>query len=261
MSNIDKNSQYIKQIRADLYLHIQRKLLYLKEHIRLVNNSSLVYDKLFRQIQFLEQISKNLCSYQDESLKILIIEYGVSKNQNLGIQFLYKENRFQGSSNIKYLSDNSEISVFYKKMIFQNDKRIITIQPKIYITQNRDHHLQFSYELLLLSAISKQIFLFSVFAESAFGFGQNLNNPNKKKHYYSLSTSEGIKFKNGIMLVSFTKYYIRRNYGNIYHKTLYKQLSIVKNIKINNLRYNNITTQIGYFWDQSLINKNYKIHL
>jgi hypothetical protein len=118
---------------------------------------------------------------------------------------------------------------------------------------------QFSYELLLLSAFSKKIRTVSVFAESVFSFGQALNNSYTRRSHYSFSISEGIEFQNGIMLVDFTKYYTRRNYGSIYNRTLYKQLSIAKKIKFGNLKKNGLTTQIGYFCDKSLINKHYKI--
>lgn len=261
-ATIDKNSENIKQIRADLFLQIQRKLAHLKERIKLVNNSSALYNKLFRQIQFLERRSREISSYQDQLMRIFAIEYGVNNNQNLGIQLLYKENKFQGSNDMNYLSNNKEIGIFYKIKLFQNAHRVVSVQPRIYITQDGCEQ-QFSYELLLLSAISKKIRTIlgetSVFAEGILSFGQNLNNLYAKRSHYSFSISKGVEFQNGIMLVSFTKYYNRRNYGNIYNKTLYKQFSIAKKIKFGNLKKNSLTTQIGYFCDNSLINRHYKI--
>ncbi|WP_341747670.1 hypothetical protein [Candidatus Tisiphia endosymbiont of Dascillus cervinus] len=77
-------------------------MAYLKDRIKLVNNSSALYNKLFRQIQFLERRSREISSYQDELMRIFAIEYGINKNQNLGIQLLYKENKFQGSNDMNY---------------------------------------------------------------------------------------------------------------------------------------------------------------
>ncbi|WP_341753138.1 MULTISPECIES: hypothetical protein [unclassified Candidatus Tisiphia] len=261
-ATIDKNSENIKQIRADLFLQIQRKLAHLRERIKLVNNSSALYNKLFCQIQSLERSSREISSYQDQLMRIFAIEYGINNNQNLAIQLLYKENKFQGSNDMNYLSNNKEIGIFYKIKLFQNIHRVVSVQPRIYITQDGCEQ-QFSYELLLLSAISKKIRTIlgetSVFAQGILSFGQNLNNPYGKRSHYSFSISEGVEFKNGIMLLSFAKYYIRKNYGNIYNKTLYKQFSIAKNIKFGNLKKNSITTQIGYFSDKSLIKQRYKI--
>ncbi|WP_375318530.1 hypothetical protein [Candidatus Tisiphia endosymbiont of Oplodontha viridula] len=262
IANIDKNSENIKQIRADLFIQIQCKLADLKERIKLVNNSSALYNKLFYQIQSLERTSREISSYQDQLMRILAIEYGVNNNQNLGIQLLYKENKFQGSNDMNYLSNNKEIGIFYKIRLFQDVSRVVSVQPRIYMAQDGCEQL-FSYELLLLSAISKKIRTIlgetSVFAEGILSFGQDLNNPYGKRSHYSFSISKGVEFQNGIMLVSFAKYYNRTNYGNIYNKTLYKQLSIAKKIRFGNLKKNSVTTQIGYFVDKSLIKQRYKI--
>ncbi|WP_425362911.1 hypothetical protein [Candidatus Tisiphia endosymbiont of Hybos culiciformis] len=261
-ATIDKNSENIKQIRADLFIQIQRKLANLKERIKLVNNSSALYNKLFYQIQSLERTSREISSYQDQLMRIFAIEYGVNNNQNLGIQLLYKENKFQGTHDMNYLSDNKEIGIFYKIKLFQNVRRVVSVQPRIYMTQDGCEQI-FSYELLLLSAMSKKIRTIlgetSVFAEGILSFGQDLNNPYGKRSHYSFSISKGVEFQNGIMLVSFAKYYNRTNCGNIYNKTLYKQFSIAKKIKFGNLKKNSLTTQIGYFVDKSLIKQRYKI--
>jgi hypothetical protein len=263
---IDKNSKYIKQLRADLYLQTQQRLVYLRNQLKLVNSQLARHYKLSEEIVALEKIAKNLCSYQDEIITIATIEYGITNNQNLAIQLLYKQNSFQGSKNINYRSanrlTNSEISIFYKIKLLQNDKYIISVQPRISVNKNTAHQPQLAYELLLLSGISKNFRSASLFTQNSIGFGQDLNNSYSKRNYYCFSTSEGIKFDNNILLTSFTQYSFRKNYGNIYSKTLYNQLSVAKEIKLskpNNSSNNDLTAQIGYFWDQSLINKNYKL--
>ncbi|OZG31685.1 hypothetical protein [Rickettsia endosymbiont of Culicoides newsteadi] len=118
-ATIDKNSENIKQIRADFFLQIQRKLAHLRERIKLVNNSSALYNKLFCQFQSLERSSKEISSYQDQLMRIFTIEYGINNNQNLAIQLLYKENKFQGSNDMNYLSNNKEIGIFLKLSFFK----------------------------------------------------------------------------------------------------------------------------------------------
>jgi len=259
IGTIDKKSKITKKIRADIYLKTQRKLEYLKEHIKLVKKFSALYNKIFREIQFLERITKELTTYQDELIKIIAIEYGVNQEQNFGIELLYKQNRFQGSKDINYSSSDKEISLFYKIKLLQWGNRIITVQPKIQMTTSANGQSQFFYELLLLTGISRHSSIASIFAESSFGVGKELNNLYTRRSYYSFSTTEGVEFKNGLMFVSFIKYYIRKNYGNIYDKTVYNQLSIAKKINFSTSKNKNITTQIGYFWDKSLINQNYQI--
>ena len=61
------------------------------------------------------------------------------------------------------------------------------------------------------------------------------------------------------MLVNFTKYYLRRNYGLVYNKTLYEQFSVAKEIKFDTLKKRNCTMQLGYFWDASISHPNYKV--
>ncbi len=70
----------------------------------------------------------------------------------------------------------------------------------------------------------------------------------------NFSICEGIKFKNGIMLTSFTKYHTRQNYGYVYDSSVYKQLGIVKIINFGKENRNLLTAQIGHFCDHSLSN-------
>ncbi|BDU59636.1 hypothetical protein FLA4_00460 [Candidatus Rickettsia kotlanii] len=45
----------------------------------------------------------------------------------------------------------------------------------------------------------------------------------------------------------------------IYNSSVYEQLGIAKIINFGKENRNLLTAQIGYFWDQSLSNKQYKI--
>lgn len=255
-SHIDKKSKYIKQVRADLRLKIESQLEFLREKLKLANKFSAFYNKLLHQIKLLERTATALASYQDELARIFLVEYGISNNTNIGIQLLYKTHKFQGTKYPSQALSSKEMSAFYKFKLFQNNNRIISLQPKILFSWYNGKQ-EFAYELLLLSGVSKQHRSISLFAESNFAFGQHYT-ASKLRNYYTISTTEGVKFKNGIMLVNFVKCYIRRkNY--IYNKTLYNQFSIAKHIKFGNLKKNTLITQIGYFVDKSLINQNYKV--
>ncbi|ABV75243.1 hypothetical protein A1C_04945 [Rickettsia akari str. Hartford] len=47
-----------------------------------------------RQIKRLEQKIVELSSYQDEQFASSAIEYGITDNQNIGLHFLFKEDKF-----------------------------------------------------------------------------------------------------------------------------------------------------------------------
>lgn len=249
-SNIDKNSKYLKQTRTNLRLKIEQKLEYLRTQLKLVNNESSAHYKILSlYIKSLEKEVLELLAYQDLFNKIFTIEYGINQKSNLGIQFLYKDFKLQ----------NKQISGFYKVKLFQNNTHIISLQPKIIFSQNTKNYQQFSYEVLLLSGRSRKFGSISIFSENSFSIGTNLKTKYEGKNYYTFSSTEGIKFENGIMIASFLQYHLRKNHNYIYNKTLFVQLSIAKQIKFDKLGSKNLTMQIGYFVDRSLINKNYKL--
>ena len=255
---IDSNSRQLQYLRANLYIETYRILQYLQERIKLVNRSSALYNKLSHQIILLKHNAQKLAAYQESIFSTLLIEYGVNKKHNFGMQIFYKNNTFQRTSNINNFWSNNEMSLFYKINLFQNANYLLTIQPKLYLSHHSNCPSELLYELLLLAGMSKTIANFLIFAEQSFGFTKDINSPYKKQ-IYSITTTEGIKFASGIMLTSYSKYSIRTGYGNIYNQSLYTQLSVAKDIRFNSNRYSNFTALIGYFWDRSLINKSYKL--
>ena len=259
IASVDQNSRYLQQLRANLYIETYRKLQYLEQRIKLVNKSSALYNKLSRQIHYLHQTAEKLSAYQESFFQVLTIEYGINKSQNLGLQILYKNKTFQTTNKVNNFLTNNEISLFYKINLLHNANYIISIQPKIYMVQNLNYNPEWLYELLLLTGISKTISNRLMFIEYAIGLARSMNKSCNRKHNYSIATTEGIKLPYGIMLTSYSKYTVRSGYGNIYSKTLYTQLSVAKAIHSNKMLYSNLVTQIGYFWDKSLINKHYRL--
>ncbi|MCC8368946.1 MAG: hypothetical protein LN573_02555 [Rickettsia endosymbiont of Oxypoda opaca] len=178
----------------------------------------------------------------------------MTDNQNFGVHFLFKKEKFNGKKTF-----NEEASLFYKLKLFQENDFVLSLQPKIFVSKNKGRAEEFFAEISLLSGMSEKIYSASVFNQNTVSVGHYLNYLGYKKRYYNVSTTEGVKFENGFMLVSFTKYHNRQDYGYIYEKTVYEQLSVAKIIKFDNVGKNFLTTQLGYFWDQSLSNKKYKI--
>ncbi|HJD60174.1 MAG TPA: hypothetical protein LFW20_05980 [Rickettsia endosymbiont of Omalisus fontisbellaquei] len=172
----------------------------------------------------------------------------------MGVYFLYKEDKFLNEKNI-----STDASIYYKLKLFEDNDFVISIQPKILMSKSKKLKEDFLGEISLLMGMSKNIHSVTIFNQNVFSFGHSINNLDSKKMYYNFSTCEGIKFKNGIMLTSFTKYHTKQNYGYVYDSSVYEQLGIAKIINFGEENRNSLTAQIGYFWDYSLSNKKYKI--
>ncbi|WP_024547371.1 hypothetical protein [Rickettsia gravesii] len=166
---------------------------------------------------------------------------------------MYKEDKFLNEKNI-----STDASIYYKLKLFEDKDFVIAAQPKILMSKSKKLKEDFLGKISLLMGMSKNIRPVTIFNQNIFSFGYSIN-IGSKKMYYNFSTCEGIKFKNGIMLTSFTKYHTRQNYGYVYDSSVYEQLGIAKIINFGKENRNLLTAQIGYFWDRSLSNKKYKI--
>jgi len=253
-NKVNKISKNEKKQREEGVLYIQQRLVSLQEYLKTINNNSALHAKILRQIKKLEQKIIELSSYQDEQFVSSGIEYGITDNQNIGVHFLYKEDKFLNEKNI-----STDASIYYKLKLFEDKDFVVSIQPKILMSKSKKLKEDFLGEISLLIGMSKNIRSVTIFNQNVFSLGHSINNIGSKKMYYNFSTCEGIKFKNGIMLTSFTKYHTRQNYGYVYDSSVYEQLGIAKIINFGKENRNSLTTQIGYFWDYSLSNKKYKI--
>ncbi|MEY4463444.1 MAG: hypothetical protein RLZZ81_415 [Pseudomonadota bacterium] len=253
-NKVNKISRNEKKQRAEAVLYIRERLVYLQEYLKTMNNNSTFHAKILRQIKRLERQIVELSSYQDEQFVSSTIEYGITDNQNIGVHFLYKEDKFLNEKNT-----STDASIYYKLKLFEDNDFVVSIQPKILISKSKKLKEDFLGEISLLTGMSKNIRSVTIFNQNVFSLGHSINNLGSKKMYYNFSTCEGIKFKNGIMLTSFTKYHTRQNYGYVYDSSVYEQLGIAKIINFGKENRNSLTAQLGYFWDYSLSNKKYKI--
>ncbi|WP_341789444.1 hypothetical protein [Rickettsia endosymbiont of Polydrusus tereticollis] len=254
VSNVDKASKKEKKQREVFAREIKEEIEQLEMYAGQLKANSPDYKKILKRIKKLRQAARQLPPYQEEWFTSGAIEYGITDNQNFGVHFLFKKEKFNGKKTF-----NEEASLFYKLKLFQENDFVLSLQPKIFVSKNKGRAEEFFAEISLLAGMSEKIYSASVFNQNTVSIGHYLNYFGYKKRYYNVSTTEGVKFKNGFMLVSFTKYHNRQDYGYIYEKTVYEQLSVAKIIKFDNVGKNFLTTQLGYFWDQSLSNKKYKI--
>ena len=208
-------------------------------------------------IKSLQRTALELTSYQDDFLTTAIIEYGLKENQSFGLNLSYKQNSFS-SSKSSFTSPAKIVEFFYKYCMFQSNHHILSVQPKFIINNNYKNNAEIYSELSLFFGTSYNI------RKNEFFIEMGLNNINgiygnyRKKKEYSVSISEGIKMPKGWMLLHYTKYNFRNDANPVYKTTLYQQLSIAKEVNLGNMK-NELTIQVGYFKDQSLKRRRYKI--
>lgn len=205
---------------------------------------------------YIKQLQKEaikLKSYQDDVLYSINFEEGVKDHHSLGFYAEYKENIFS-----KYnKSQNKLAKIFYKYKLFQKESFISAIQTKIIFDNTIKNDTELYNETSLLFGMSKEYKKVQHFTE--FDFSKSFFNSTHSDSYYSLAISEGIKFLNGFMVLAYTKYRSTKTYNPVYSKTLYSQFSIAKEFNFGSLNAHHFTFQVGYFCDQSLRVKNYKL--
>ncbi len=208
------------------------------------------------------ELLKILASYQDKSRAKAAIEYGIVDNLSLGIASSSNKNQFLKSEYTKAESNANDAEIFMKLKLFQNDQYIISMQPK-FITEKIDGSKEQNYaEFSLLTGKTYKGRLGEVFIEFWAGFGRCMRHSCIDKRYSHYSVSEGYKMPLGLMITNFTRYYLRKSYGEIHSRTIYNQLSLARETKFGKCRQNKLTSQIGYFTDQSTISgigKYYKV--
>jgi hypothetical protein len=102
-NKVNKISRNEKKQRAEAVLYIRERLVYLQEYLKTMNNNSTFHAKILRQIKRLERQIVELSSYQDEQFVSSTIEYGITDNQNIGVHFLYKEDKFLNEKNTRVI--------------------------------------------------------------------------------------------------------------------------------------------------------------
>ena len=198
------------------------------------------------------KILDDLSSYHNLLYAKTTVEYGVSKNLSLGIASSVDNQYFLSSKYTKAEKNSLEADIFVKLKLFQNKKYVISLQPKFYMEKAAGTRDQAFAEISLLTGKTYKSSLGEVFIEGWIGFGKCVSYSCANKHYSHYSVSEGYKMPFGLMITNFTRYYFRKNYGEIYNRTVYNQFSIAKEVNFKMPNHNKITFQLGYFTDQSL---------
>ena len=273
-STIDKKSKSKKNRRAKAFIKIRDEVdaLYSiryaiynkasKEKRNLRNSEIRQIETIEREIKDLDEASNMLSAFRDEHFAQLSVEYGASKKQSFGVKLGYVLDKFAGYNNPDHNKQfiGKEADLFYKYQIFINKKWAISIKPTIQFSSYDNKNSCKFADIAIFAGYSKQKKNgTSLFHEFGFGLRKYFKNSIASKTGYSASMMDGIKFKNGIMLTNFTQYERSKLKNLIYSHTIYEQLSIAREFKMNKLIKNDFTAQIGYFWKSSLIDKTFVV--
>lgn len=290
MSAIDNYSSYNKQRRISRYRKIKNKINYLNEReeelkktmndliqgllvkLKTMDDPDIIKIKEIRKkydsyiaanrdkIESLKRTLYQLKSYQDNILNNYSLEYGANENISFGIKTLFKENYFIDSEFTKFKSNSYSNEIFLKYKIFQNQHYILSLQSQISAIKDSGYKEEIFKTITLLTGYSKKKKTSEFFAQGELGISVCQNSACNNKSNYNFAFLEGIKSKKGFMLINFTKYTFRKNYDSIYASTIYEQISIAKQFKLNEASSaDNFTIQMGYFWERSIKYNMYKI--
>ena len=273
-STIDKGSKNSKNRRASAAIKIRNEIealrfiesniinIALKEKRSLRHSEIRQIKAITQEIRNLDEAGNMLSAFRDEHFAQFSVEYGASDNQSFGIKLNYMIDKFVGyndpNHNKQFIGKDADF--FYKHQILKNDKWAVSIKPTIqFSSYNKKNSCKFIDFAIFVGYSKEKKNGNTLFHEFGLSLRKYFKNYIRDGVGWSVSTMDGIKFKNGIMLTNFTEYE-RTNLKNlIYSNTVYEQISFAKEFKLNKLIKNNFTAQIGYFWKSSLIGKNFTI--
>jgi hypothetical protein len=281
---IDKESINRKKIREEIYLESQRMMYDLEEekseivnrilleNRNATNNERRTLEQIDQDMKTLKLISIDQKAYQDDKIGNVSREYGINEKYSLGVNIGYRWSKF-ASHDIycrsgKFISRSEKntvtygnnVDIFLKYKVFNNDNWIITLQPKLYMDKYGKSGNKLFQEIGLMVGYSRETITGATkFSEIGIFAGNSVNNKWNMEDSGSISFTKGIKFQSGIMLYNFLRYYTRKVDNKIYNKSLYEQISVAKETGFGRLKRNNFTVSAGYFFDQSLVDRNFKL--
>lgn len=272
-SYIDARSRKIRNMRKEAFIDMQndiQELSMLKNQIykrasdlrrELLNSELRNVEQIKRDINLLEQESAELTSFSEENSSYFELEYGLAEAHSFGTKLGYKANKFADINSGKTFATKygREIDIFYKYKVFGDENLVATIRPKIHFS-TYDKHKSLGYsEFELLVGHSKIKKSYSTYFELGVAarkyYGRIIDN----SIGYVLSMQEGVKFGKGFTISNYTEYEKAKFVNILYRRTIYDQVSIAKEIRLDNLGVNCFSAQMGYFWKGSLVDRFYTV--
>lgn len=247
------SSLYNKKYEIENEAYTEKRRLYNIERAKL--------EKIKNNIEILEQITADLSAFNDNFFNSIDLEYGLSTQESFGMKISYKQDQTSISPMPLYKKiklDDKLIAVFYKYKLFQSKEFILSLQPNFHFSTHNNRSFSKYFDIGLMLGHSKQKKKYSLYSEIGVVARTPFYN-NKGDVSYVLMFNEGTKLNNGFMVSNYTEYEHIVNKKSVYESTIYDQLAIAKEICFDVKKSKCFTTQVGYFWKESLVERTYKI--
>ena len=264
-----KKRDYLASTFAKIHDRIHELRVAKEEIIKIAAEHNIILTDLERHniysieldIAELEEGSKEISTFKDDTMSYFEIEYGINDNQSLGLKIDYIIDKFveiQNKTMQKTTHVGKNVESFYKYKLFQSDNIVVTLQPKFHYSTYNDSST-YNADLGVFLGHSHEGKKHTSFQEIGIiarkYWGKGIKNPIG----YALSLLEGFKFKNGFMISNYTEYEKKKSDNFLYKSTIYEQVSVAKEFYFDSLNVQNFTAQVGYFWKGSTANPVYTI--
>lgn len=271
-SIIDKESINRRKIRERIYINSQRMMIELEaekiylqnkiltEQREATNNERRILRQLNKDMKALELLSSDQRAYQDDRMTNTLIEYGINEKHSFGVKIGYRFNKFISYSNRNTPTSGNNINVFLKYKLFDNNRWVLTLQPTLYMDSYGNLKDKLFQEVKVMVGHYRESIAKTLrFSEVGVFGGSCLSNNCNGENSGGISFTEGVKLQSGVLFYNFIQYYTRKIDNKLYNKSVYEQISVAKEIRFGRLKGNNFTLSAGYFFDQSLVDKSFKL--
>lgn len=270
---VDKMSNKKRRQKIDLFIQAQ-DFIYMyraeQESIRnnarqenraLLNSEQRNIETLDQVIKKYEKITKEIAAFNDNTTSYFEVEYGVTDQQSVGMKIDYSTSKFAEIKNNKATKTNyvgKGLDLFYKYKLFENDKFIVTLQPKLHYSTYHNNTSS-SIDMGLLFGHSQESKKYKTFQEFSITLRKHFDQHIKNSLGYVISMTEGAQFNNGILIINYTEYEHKNSAHWLDRAIIYEQVSIAKIFSLDTLDRQSVTAQLGYFWKGSVAKSPYAI--
>jgi len=272
-SSLDTISKKKRNQRASIFTKIQDVIREFsadrEEIIQIANEQNRVMttvemeevDSLGFDIEELKEEAKSMASFSDDIMSCMEIEYGITESQSFGLKIDYTMDKFaeiQNEELHRTTHVGKDIESFYKYKLFQNDKIIATLQPKLHYSIYNDVP-SYKVDMGLFIGHSHEGKKHTSFQEIGIVARKYFEKGVKTPVGFVISFLEGFKLKNGLIISNYNEYEKKKSTNFLYKATIYEQISFAKEFSFASVNTQSFTAQIGYFWKGSAANPVYTI--
>jgi hypothetical protein len=266
---VDKDTRKLRNKRQVLYNNLQdasRKLGKRKDELlslvkdqnrSLTNSEQRAIEAIDNKVAAFLADANYIAIFNENEFGNFSVEHGINENQSFGVRIGYRLDQFQ-----TYLDDGKsydsfrygdDINLIYKHKLYSNDKLIITLKQQVQFDryQNARNFVASTSVLFGYSKTKKNGQI--IFQDIGFF----IEVPTANDINQGIEITDGIKFKNGIIISNYFRYMFEEKDHIAYNRSIYEQISVGKVIGVRGLKKLDLTLQLGYFWNQSLIDTNF----